>query len=141
MSSPITITMSGTTADTFITDVNGKVDASAPASSTTKLINIKASKLTTGEIVLEHALGGDIRMNNTGTGDVLGDAGFGTSQAHPYGGYTANSSTLVDNLYVAPAGDTEDSSTGSEVIATNWKRLSYTASTSTPNNEPADGTL
>ena len=141
MSTPISITMSGTTADTFIADINGKVDASAAASSTTKLINIKASKLTTGEIVIEHTLGGDIRMNNTGTGDVLGDAGFGTSQAHPYGGYTANSSTLVDNLYVAPAGDTEDSSTGSEVIATNWKRLSYTASTSTPNNEPADGTL
>ena len=141
MSTPIEITMSGTTADTFIADVNGKVDASAAANSTTRLINIKASKLSTGEIVIEHTLGGDIRMNNTGTGDVLGDAGFGTSQAHAYGGYTANSSTLVDNLYVAPAGDTEDSSTGSEVIATNWKRLSYTASTSTPNNEPADGTL
>ena len=141
MSTPITITMSGTTADTFIADINGKVDASAAASSTTKLINIKASKLATGEIVIEHALGGDFRMNNTGTGDVLGDAGFGTAQAHPYGGYTANSSTLVDNLYVAPAGDTEDSSTGSEVVASNWKRLSYTASTSTPNNEPADGTL
>jgi len=141
MSTPITITMSGTTADTFIADINGKVDASAAANSTTKLINIKASKLATGEIVIEHALGGDFRMNNTGTGDVLGDAGFGTAQAHPYGGYTANSSTLVDNLYVAPAGDTEDSSTGSEVVASNWKRLSYTASTSTPNNEPADGTL
>ena len=141
MSSPITVTMSGTTADTFIADINGKVDASAAASSTTKLINIKASKLTTGEIVIEHLLGGDIRMNNTGTGDVLGDAGLGTTQAHPYGGYTANSTSLVDNLYVAPAGDTEDSSTGSEVVASNWKRLSYTASTSTPNNEPADGTL
>ena len=108
MSTPIEITMSGTTADTFIADVNGKVDASAAANSTTRLINIKASKLSTGEIVIEHTLGGDIRMNNTGTGDVLGDAGFGTSQAHAYGGYTANSSTLVDNLYVAPAGDTEE---------------------------------
>ena len=79
-------------------------------------------------------------MNNT-AGDPLGDAGFGTAQAHAYGGFTANSSTLVSNLYLAPAGDTEDSSTASEVIASNWKRLSYTASTSTPNNEPADGTL
>ena len=91
-------------------------------------------------LLLNTALGGDFRMNNT-TGDPLGDAGLGTSQAHAYGGYTANSSTLVDNLYVAPAGDTEDSSTASEVVASNWKRLSYTASTSTPNNEPADGTL
>ena len=140
MSTPITVTMSSTTVDAFIADINGKVDASAAASSTTRLINIKASKLATGEIVIEHALGGDIRMNNT-SGDPLGDAGFGTSQAHPYGGYTLNSSSLVDNLYVAPAGDTEDSTTASEVIASNWKRLSYTASKNTPNNEPADGTL
>ena len=140
MSSPIEITLAGTGADDFLAAINGKVDSSAAISSTTKLINIKASKLTTGEIVIEHSQGGDFRMNNT-TGDPLGDAGLGTSQAHAYGGYTANSSTLVDNLYVAPAGDTEDSSTASEVVASNWKRLSYTASTSTPNNEPADGTL
>jgi hypothetical protein len=42
---------------------------------------------------------------------------------------------------VAPTGDSEDSTVGNEVIATNWKRLSYTASTSAPNNEPTDGTL
>jgi len=106
--------------------------------------NLEASIITSGEfegaIQIKHKLGGDFRMNNT-SGDPLGDAGLGTSQAHSYGGYTANSSTLIDNLYVAPAGDTEDSSTGAEVIATNWKRLSYTASTSAPSNEPADGTL
>jgi hypothetical protein len=42
---------------------------------------------------------------------------------------------------VAPTGDSEDSTVGNEVIATNWKRLSYTASTSAPTNEPTDGTL
>ena len=107
-------------------------------------INLEASIITSGEytgaIQIKHKLGGDFRMNNL-TGTPLDDAGFGTSDAHSYGGYTANSTTLVDNLYVAPTGDSEDSTVGNEVIATNWKRLSYTASTSAPNNEPTDGTL
>jgi hypothetical protein len=47
----------------------------------------------------------------------------------------------VDNLYVAPAGYTEDSTQPAVVVATNWKRLSYTASTSEPSNEPSNGTL
>ena len=106
--------------------------------------NLEASIITTGEytgaIQIKHKLGGDFRMNNI-SGTPLDDAGFGTSDAHSYGGYTANSTTLVDNLYVAPTGDSEDSTVGNEVIATNWKRLSYTASTSAPNNEPTDGTL
>jgi len=107
-------------------------------------INLEASIITSGEytgaIQIKHKLGGDFRMNNL-TGTPLDDAGFGTSDAHSYGGYTANSTTLVDNLYVAPTGDSEDSTVGNEVIATNWKRLSYTASTSAPTNEPVDGTL
>ena len=79
-------------------------------------------------------------MNDT-SGTPLADAGISTATAHTYGGYTANSTTLIDNLYIAPTGDSEDSTVGNEVIATNWKRLSYTASTSTPDNEPLDGTL
>ena len=65
MSSPIEITLAGTGADDFLSAINGKVDSSAAIGSTTKLINIKASKLTTGEIVIEHSQGGDFRMNNT----------------------------------------------------------------------------
>jgi hypothetical protein len=107
-------------------------------------INLEASIITSGEytgaIQIKHKLGGDFRMNNL-TGTPLDDAGFGTSDAHSYGTYTASSTTLVDNLYVAPTGDSEDSTVGNEVIATNWKRLSYTASTSAPTNEPVDGTL
>jgi hypothetical protein len=106
--------------------------------------NLEASIISTGEfagaIEIKHKLGGDFRMNNT-SGTPLDDAGFGTSDAHSYGTYTASSTTLVDNLYVAPTGDSEDSTVGNEVIATNWKRLSYTASTNAPNNEPTDGTL
>ena len=106
--------------------------------------NLIASVITEGEykgaIQIKHKLGGEFRMNNT-SGTPLDDAGFGTSAAHSYGGYTANSTTLVDNLYVAPTGDSEDSTVGNEVVATNWKRLSYTASASAPTNEPSDGTL
>ena len=140
LSTAITITLGGTGAADFVTAVNAKVNANASATSTTELINIRCSKLTTGEIVLEHALGGEIRLNDL-SGTPLADAGFSTSTAHAYGSFTANSSTLLDNLYVAPSGDSEDSTTGSEIIASNWKRLSYTASTSSPTNEPADGTL
>jgi len=107
-------------------------------------VNLEASIISTGEftgaIQIKHKLGGEFRMNNT-SGTPLDDAGFGTGDAHAYGTFTANSSTLVDNLYVTPTGESEDSTVGNEVMASNWKRLSYTASTSAPTNEPADGTL
>ena len=107
-------------------------------------VNLEASIISTGEftgaIQIKHKLGGEFRMNNT-SGTPLDDAGFGTGAAHAYGTFTANSSTLVDNLYVTPTGESEDSTVGNEVMASNWKRLSYTASTSAPTNEPADGTL
>ena len=106
--------------------------------------NLSAEVIATGEhagaIRITHALGGEFRMNNT-SGTPLDDAGFGTANAHAYGSFTANSSTLIDNLYVTPTGESEDSTVGNEVMASNWKRLSYTASTSAPSNEPADGTL
>ena len=129
LNAAVTITLSGTAANDFVADINGA-----------GLTNVSASRLTTGEIVITHKLGGEIRMNNT-AGTPTDDAGFGTSVAHAYGTYTANSSTLIDNLYVVPTGDSEDSTVGNEVMASNWKRLSYTASTSAPNNEPTDGTL
>ena len=106
--------------------------------------NLEASVITSGEftgaIQIKHKLGGEFRMNNT-SGTPLDDAGFGTAAAHAYGTFTDNSTTLVDNLYVTPTGDSEDSTVGNEVMASNWKRLSYTASVSAPTNEPADGAL
>ena len=106
--------------------------------------NLEASVLTSGEfkgaISIKHKLGGEFRMNDL-SGTPLADAGFSTSTAHAYGTFTANSTTLIDNLYIVPSGDSEDSTTGNEIMASNFKRLSYTASTSAPTNEPADGTL
>ena len=122
----------------------GDADDFVTAFTNAGFTNLTAKVIDSGEfkgaIEITHKLGGEFRMNNT-SGDPLGDAGLGTSQAHSYGGFTANSSTLIDNLYVAPTGDSGDSTTGNEVVASNWKRLSYTASTSAPTNEPTDGTL
>jgi len=129
LSSAVTVTLTGTGADDFIAAVNGA-----------GLTNVSASKLTTGEIVMTHALGGDFRMVDT-LGTPLADAGFSPDTAHSYGTYTANSSTLIDNLYDVPTGETIDSSANNGIMASNWKRLSYTASVSAPTNEPADGTL
>jgi hypothetical protein len=129
LNSAVTVTLAGTGADDFIAAVNGA-----------GLTNVSASKLTTGEIVMTHALGGDFRMVDT-SGTPLADAGFSPDTAHSYGTYTANSSTLIDNLYDVPTGETIDSSANNGIMASNWKRLSYTASVSAPTNEPADGTL
>ena len=101
--------------------------------------NLEASITTSGEfkgaIQIKHKLGGEFRMKDT-VNTPLATAGLSTSTAHSYGGYTANSTTLIDNLYDAPTGDS-----AADLVASNWKRLSYTAGTSAPNNEPADGTL
>jgi len=129
LATAVEITLGGTGADDFIAAVNGA-----------GLTNVSASKLTTGEIRMTHALGGDFRMVDT-LGTPLADAGFSSATAHSYGTYTANSSTLIDNLYDVPQGETIDSSANNGIMASNWKRLSYVASTSAPTNEPADGTL
>ena len=105
-----------------------------------RLTNVSASKTTAGAIVMTHKLGGEFRMFDT-SGTPLADAGFSATTAHSYGTYTANSSTLIDNLYDLPTGESLDSSANTGIMASNWKRLSYTASTSAPSNEPADGTL
>ena len=122
----------------------GDAEDFVTAFTTAGFTNLTAEVISSGEykgaIKITHKLGGEFRMNNV-SGTPLDDAGFGTSVAHAYGGYTANSTTLIDNLYVVPTGDSEDSTVGNEVMASNWKRLSYTASTSAPSNEPADGTL
>ena len=106
--------------------------------------NLVASVVSEGEfkgaISIKHKLGGEFRMNQT-NGTPLDDAGLGVSQAHDYGGFDTLSTTKIDNLYVAPTGDSEDSTVGNEVIASNFKRLSYTASLSSPTDEPEDGTL
>jgi len=122
----------------------GDAEDFVTAFTTAGFTNLKAEVISAGEfkgaIKITHELGGEFRMNDT-SGTPIADAGFGAGSAHAYGTFTANSTTLVDNLYVAPTGDSEDSTVGNDVMASNWKRLSYTASVSSPTNEPTDGTL
>lgn len=125
-----TVTLGGTANTDFVAAINGA-----------GFTNITAEITTDGYIRITHNKGGEFRMWDVDSGTALADAGFGASNAHSYGTYTANSSTLVDNLYDVPAGATEDSTGPAIVMASNWKRLSYTASVTAPSNEPADGTL
>ena len=129
LNSEVTVTLGGTGADDFVAAV-----------SAAGLTNVTATKLSTGAIQMSHKLGGEFRMVDR-TGTPLADAGFSATTAHSYGTYTANSATLIDNLYDLPTGESLDSSANTGIMASNWKRLSYTASTSSPTNEPADGTL
>lgn len=124
------IAISGTTADDFVAAVNGA-----------GLTNVFAEVGTTGAITITHRLGGEIRMWDVDSGTALADAGFGSANAHSYGTYTANSATLVDNLYDAPSGYTADADHPALVVASNWKPLSYVPSVSQPTSDPANGTL
>ena len=122
----------------------GDAEDFVTAFSTAGFTNLVAEVIGSGDykgaIRIKHKLGGEFRMVDT-SGTPLADAGISTTTAHSYGGYTANSTTLIDNLYDAPTGESLDSSANNAVVATNFKRLSYTASSSAPTNEPADGTL
>ncbi len=122
----------------------GDADDFVTAFSTANFTNLEAEVITTGDnigaIQIKHKLGGEFRMVDT-SGTPLADAGISTTTAHSYGSFTANSSTLIDNLYDAPTGESLDSSANNAVVASNFKRLSYTASLNEPTSEPADGTL
>ena len=124
----------GSDAEDFVTSISNAGFTNIEA----RVIDSGALK---GAIEIKHTLGGEFRMYDT-AGTPLADAGFSAATAHSYGTYTANSSTLIDNLYDAPAGATEDSTAlPATIIASNFKRLSYTASTSAPTNEPSNGKL
>ena len=125
-----TVTLGGTANTDFVAAINGA-----------GFVNLLAEITTDNFIKITHTKGGEFRMFDVASGTALADAGFGASAAHSYGTYTANSSTLVDNLYDVPAGATEDSTGPATVMASNWKRLSHTASTTAPSNEPTNGTL
>ncbi len=122
----------------------GDADDFVAAFATANFTNLEASVITSGDfkgaIQIKHKLGGEFRMVDT-LGTPLADAGISTTTAHSYGSFTANSTTLIDNLYDAPTGESLDSSANNAVVASNFKRLAYTASISEPTSEPADGTL
>ena len=105
------------------------------------LTNTTVEKITTGvyagALRFKHALGGEIRLQNT-LNNPLGDAGISTSTANEYGA-ALTTSGLISNLYYRTADD-DESTQNRTFVMSNWKRLSYEASTTAPTAEPTDGT-
>ena len=110
-----TATGAATDADVIANAINASGD----------LTNIVASVDSQNRVVISHSLGGDFRLDDNGT--LLTEMGFSAY-------VDANSGTV--NLYTAPAGDTDH-----DFIASNWKVLTYTASSTAPTALAADGTL
>jgi hypothetical protein len=131
-----------------VTNLDGSTVADAgdfvSAVNSAGLVNVSASIITSGQyagaIRMKHALGGEFRMFDT-EGSPLSTAGFNNTTADSYGSYATNRTTLVDNLYDAPTGESLDSSANTGLVASNWRRLLYTASASSPTNEAVAGTL
>ena len=95
----------------------GDAELLAAAINAEGLTNVVALVDATNRVVIQHKLGGDIKLVDTDSGL----AGFGFAAA------------TTDNLYVGP------NSTG--LVASNWKPLTYTASGNVPLSLAADGQL
>ena len=90
------------------------------------LTNVSATVDAQNRVVISHSKGGDFRIEDA-TGTAFAGMGFSAY-------VNANSGTT--NLYTAPAGDTTN-----DFVASNWKVLTYTASTTAPTALAADNTL
>ena len=98
-------------------------DVVAGAINSTGFTNIVALVDASNKIVIQHKLGGDIRIADTV--GFLALAGFATS---------GNGATA--NLYDAPTGDAVN-----DWVASNWKPMTYTASADAPASLTAAGEL
>ena len=114
LNAPITVSVSPTGAATDADLIAGAINGSG-------FTNIKASVDSTNRIVIEHTAGGDFVIVDTNS--ILNDAGFGAYN------YTNKSGT--PNLYAD----------GSNLRASNWKILTYTASDTAVTTTAADGQL
>lgn len=114
LNAPITVSVSPTGAATDADLIAGAINGSG-------FTNIKASVDSTNRIVIEHTAGGDFVIVDTNS--ILNDAGFTA--------YNYVNKTGTPNLYTD----------GSNLRASNWKILSYTASATAVTTTAADGQL
>lgn len=130
MSNPQTVTIGTviTTASSVTTTFTG-LDVVA-AISAAGLTNVSAELTSSGYLVIKHALGGEIQINDTttDTNNMILDV-FGFSA------YDITSQTGTANLYAAGDYDTFD------YKASNWKPLVYEARSTAPHSTPANGDL
>jgi hypothetical protein len=118
LSTAVTATLTGATAASFVSAFSAAIPAGAPVS---------ASVTSDGAIAITHSQGGVIVLNNTTVTpgqDPVADAGF-----------TAYNPTTGDGniqIRLQPGSATA-------LILSNWVALTYTASDTAPNQDPADG--
>ena len=108
------------------TAASSDADVIAGAINAAGFTNITAIVDATNKIQINHKLGGEIRIKDTG--GVLALAGFAV--------YNFVTGAGTANLYTAPTGDT-----ASDFVASNWRELTYTASALAPTSLTENGTL
>jgi len=106
-----------TTVSVTTLGASGDADLLAAAINAKGLVNVVALVDGTNKVVIQHKLGGEIKLVDTDSGL----SGFGFAAA------------TTANLYVGP------NATG--LVASNWKPLTYTASGNVPLSLAADGQL
>jgi hypothetical protein len=115
MTTPVTATLAGTTADDFVAAV---LAASVPG--------VSASVLSTGAVQISHSAGGVIDLVDT-TGTPVADAGFNVS-------VTGVRSRIIE-------GTQEGITLSSWVLLLDPDGTSYAAQATAPGIDPADGTM
>jgi hypothetical protein len=121
LSTAVSISFVATGATTDADLLAGAINASA-------LTNVSASVDTQNRVVIEHALGGEIRFTD----------GTSTPIAAAFTPYNINTLAGTANFYTAPVGADDD------FIASNWQPLAasnFYASPDDPQAEPTDGQL
>ena len=117
LTTPVTITLSGTSKASFVTAISGaNITQTLPGGSTVTLV--EASVETSGAISITHKFGGVVKITQTGIGTPFTDAGFSTA-------VTGVSQTPLQEIY----------------FLTNDSPLQYTYSIVEPTQNPEDGTL
>jgi hypothetical protein len=108
LSTPVTVTLTGTTPSSFVANVSA---ANVPY--------VSAQVTSTGAIAFVHSLGGVIVLTDT-AGTPVADAG-------------------INNTLTGVRDGVGDESGG--LVLSNWVLLNYTAASSAPSLDPADGRL
>jgi len=123
MSTPVTVSVN--------TVASASTDAIAIASAITSagVTNVSATVDAQNKVVITHALGGEIKFVDTDS--LLNNMGF-----TPF--VSTNASTTVNLAY---ADGTNSSSSPKQFVATNWRVLSYTASSNAPTALATNGQL
>ena len=113
LTSAVTVTMTGTSATSFVSDLSGA-----------NVANVTASVLSTGAIKITHTQGGAIVLTDT-SGNPTSDAGFITSVDNVRDNYVSGSASgvILSNW---------------EVLATS--SVGYSASNVQPGQDPSEGT-